>query len=319
MMIRAGLAIVTAVAVWSSAQDSQQPPVFRSSANAVLVDVSVRDGNRRAITGLTAADFTVTDNGVAQTVDAVSFGQLPIDVTVGLDISRSVTGKLQESLRAAVGQLMRDLRRGDRLKLILFNMRLARTIDFTTDVSQVERAIATATAGGATALFDALSLAMVSASQPERRQLIVFFTDGNDASSTTSRKMLQQISERTRATVTFVLSPTASMVSKTNTMTPSVSVPNRIADVPLPGSALNSFVFDPAIRQLAADTGGTVLTTELSNSLGMMFLQALDRFRSAYVLYYSPKGVDRTGFHLINVTVNRPGAVVQARRGYSGG
>ena len=319
MIGRTGVLIASIAALCSGLQDPQQPPVFRAAANAVIVDVSVRDSSRRTMTDLTAADFTVMDNGVAQAVDTVSYGRLPIDVTVGLDISRSVSGPLQESLRTAVGQLMRDLRRGDRLKLMLFNMRLSRTIGFTTDVSLVERAIATATPGGGTALFDALSVAMVSASEPDRRQLIVFFTDGSDASSTTSRQMLARVSERTRATVTFVLSPTAPLVSKTNTMAPSVSIQNRIPDMPMPGSSSSQFVMDPAIRQLADDTGGSVLTTSLSNSLGPMFLQALDRFRSAYVLYYSPKGVERSGFHRLEVSVNRPGAVVQARRGYFGG
>lgn len=307
MTVRTALIIVAAAAISLEAQDPQQPPTFRSSANAVMVDVSVRDAQRRVLTDLTAADFTVTDNGVPQQVDDVSYGKLPIDVTVGLDISRSVTGPLQNSLRAAVAQLMRDLRKGDRLKLMLFNMRLNRIVDFTTDVSQIERAIAAATPSGGTALFDALGVAMISASDPNRRQLIVFFTDGSDTSSTTSATMLARISERTRATVTFVLSPIVSALPVTSTLRPS------------PTTSQNVVFFNSAIRQLANDTGGQMLTTSLASSLNVMFLQALNNYRTAYVLYYSPKGVDRTGFHSIEVSVNRPGAVVQARRGYFGG
>ena len=318
MRLRTALIIVAAAAISLDAQDPQQPPVFRASANAVMVDVSVRDAQRRVLTDLTAADFTVTDNGVPQQVDDVSYGKLPIDVTVGLDISRSVTGPLQDSLRAAVAQLMRDLRKGDRLKLMLFNMRLNRIVDFTTDVSQIERAIAAATPSGGTALFDALSVAMISASDPNRRQLIVFFTDGSDTSSTTSATMLAKISERTRATVTFVLSPIVSALPTTSTLRPSVTVgTGQLAPSPTPRQ--NIVFFGSALRQLANDTGGQMLTTSLSSSLSVMFLQALNNYRTAYVLYYSPKGVDRAGFHAIEVSVNRPGAVVQARRGYFGG
>jgi len=295
-------------------QNPQQPPVFRSGASAVMVDVNVRDSSRRVLTDLGAADFTVQDNGVPQQVDDVSYGKLPIDVTVGLDISYSVTGPLLDQLRRAVSQLMRDLRKGDRLKLMLFNMRFARTVDFTTDIAQVERAMQVASAGGGTALFDTLSVALVTASDPNRRQLIVFFTDGNDATSTTSRATLEKIAQRSRATVSFVVWPTASALPPAGP-TPSVSMTSPLAPA-LRASTSRVVVIDPVVQALAADTGGTWLMGSASGMLGTMFLQILDNFRTTYVLYYSPRGVDQGGFHTISVTVNRPGAIVQARRGY---
>jgi VWFA-related protein len=295
-------------------QDPQQPPVFRSGASAVMVDVSVRDASRRVLTGLGAADFTVLDNGVAQQVDDVSYGRLPIDVTVGLDISYSVTGPLLDQLRRAVSQLMRDLRKGDRLKLMLFNMRLSRTVGFTTDIAQVERAMQSATASGGTALFDALSVAMISASDPDRRQLIMFFTDGNDATSTTLPATLEQIAQRSRATVSFVVLPSVSTVGPTAPK-PAVSAATTNLPPLLGAGNARVVVIDPVVRNLAADTGGT-LQIAGSGILGQMFLQVLDNFRTTYVLYYSPRGVEKGGFHTISVTVNRPGATVQARRGY---
>ncbi len=330
-MRRVLVSAVLAIAAWGAAagastppgraQDPQQPPVFRSGASAVMVDVSVRDDSRRVLTGLGAADFTVFDNGVAQQVDDVSFGKLPIDVTVGLDISYSVTGPLLEQLRRAVTQLMRDLSRGDRLKLMLFNMRLNRTVDFTTDNSQVDRAMRAAVAGGGTALFDTLSVAMISASDPDRRQLVVFFTDGNDATSTTSPATLARVAERSRATVSFVVLPTVStVVPGASTGPKPVNSLTTSSQRPLIGATASSIILvNPAVSRLAADTGGSLLITSASGNLGPVFLQVLDRFRATYVLYYSPRGVDRTGFHTISVTVNRPGAVVQARRGYFGG
>jgi hypothetical protein len=54
-------------------------------------------------------------------------------------------------------------------------------------------------------------------------------------------------------------------------------------------------------------------------NLGSVFRKILDDFRSSYVLFYSPTGVERTGFHTITVNVTRPGLVVTARRGYFGG
>ena len=322
-MTRTAAIAIVALAASLAAQNPQQAPVFRAGASAVEVDVSVRDSSRRTLADLTAADFTVLDNGVAQQVDDVSFGKLPIDVTVGLDISGSVGGPLLDRLRVAIRQLMGDLKKEDRLKLMVFNMRFSQTIDFTTDVAQIDRAVRSAGAIGGTALYDALSVAMITAAEPGRRQLIVFFTDGNDTSSTTSPATLLKVAERTRATVSLVLLPTVSTLGRDRVET-SASAPYSTAYTNLPGLAglpPNSSVtyVDSALNKLASDTGGVVLSTSDGSSLGPTFLQVLDRFRSAYVLFYSPKGVDRGGFHTLTVTVKRPGAVIEARRGYFGG
>jgi VWFA-related protein len=287
-----------------SRQASQDPaPAFRSGASAIGVDVTVHDRSRRAITGLTAADFQVFDNGVLQRVDDVSYGKLPIDVTVALDVSYSVTGALLERLRDGVAQLMGDLGPQDRLKLVLFNMRVNRTIDFTTDVKAVERAIRGAVAGGGTALLDAISVTLVSAPVPDRRQLIVFFTDGSDTSSTTPPEMLTGIAQRTRATLTFVMPlPDQTVTTAAGRRTPSSPA--------LPGGSL--------FASLVRETGGSILHVGPSTNLSATFRRALSEFRSAYVLYYTARGVDRPGYHALEVKVNRDGAEVQARRGYFG-
>jgi VWFA-related protein len=55
------------------AQDSNpQQPVFRADVDLIEMDVSVLDRNRRPVRGLTAADFTVTEDGRPQRIVAVS-------------------------------------------------------------------------------------------------------------------------------------------------------------------------------------------------------------------------------------------------------
>ena len=142
-------------------------------------------------------------------------------------------------------------------------------------------------------------------------------TDGHPA--TGPQAPGDESSHRSRATVSFVLLPSLSTVTPAGP-TPSVTAAT-MPGVAGPGgtSAARVVVLDSAVRGLAADTGGTVLTASASGMLGTMFMQILNNFRTTYVLYYSPRGVDPGGFHTISVTVNRPGASVQARRGYFGG
>ncbi len=304
------LTLAVALTQASGAQDPQRP-VFRSSAAAVAVDVNVRDRAGRPVTGLSGEDFEIYDNGVLQQVETVSYGKLPIDVTVALDVSHSVSGATLDRLQRGVVQLMRDLGRDDRLKLVLFNMRVSRVTNFTREVKVVEAAMREAAAAGGTALFDAISVTLTSESSPDRRQLIVFFTDGRDSSSTTGIDTLTEVAQRTRATLTFVM-PRASVPPIIITRSGPIGLPlsttiQRMGPTP-PHQAL--------LAHLAAETGGSVLPVASGVDLGATFRRVLSEFRSTYVLYYTPKGVEIPGYHTIDVKVRRENANPQARRGY---
>ncbi len=285
----------------------EQLPTFRSMANAVAVDVTVRDNKRKSVVGLKASDFEIYDNGIRQEVAGISYGKLPIDVTVALDVSFSVTGLMLERLRSGVVTLMRDLAREDRLKLMLFNSRVARVVDFTNDEQKVEAAIKNAAAGGGTALFDSISVALASATPRDRRQLVVVFTDGNDSTSTTQPATLTNVALRTRAAVTMVLPGQGPVVVSGSTAAQQMAASMKMSLMPQP--------YDGFFQSLALATGGSVVRTNASSDLNTVFRQILEEFRSAYVLLYDAKGVE-SGYHELQVKVKRNGVIVSARRGY---
>jgi len=285
----------------------EQLPTFRSMANAVAVDVTVRDSKRKSVVGLRPADFEVYDNGVRQDVAELSYGKLPIDVTVALDVSFSVTGLTLERLRSGVVTLIRDLAREDRLKLLLFNSRVARVVDFTNDERKVEAAIKGAAAGGGTALFDSISVALAASAPRDRRQLVVVFTDGNDSTSITQPATLTSVALRTRAAVTMVLPGSGPIL-----VTGSSSAQQMLASMKM---SLTPHPYDEFLQSLAKATGGSVVRTDASSDLNTVFSKILEEFRSAYVLLYDAKGVER-GYHELDVRVKRDGVSVSARRGY---
>ena len=306
VLIAGGVALSVYAAI--SAQQpppAQPPPTFRAGAAAVMVDVTVQQRGR-PVTNLQVADFVVLDNGVAQEIATMSYGKLPIDVTVALDVSYSVTGDLLTRLRRGIGQLMGDLGKEDRLKLMLFSSRITRVVDFTTDVTAVDRALRTTAAGGGTALLDAVSTALISASHADRRHLIVFFTDGRDSASVTSPDALVAVAQRTTARLTAVVPMTVSV-------NPLVAPAAAQA-----GLRAQMAPLDP-LRRAAAETGGAMMTFSGPMDIGATFRRILDEFRSTYVLHYTPRGVERTGFHTLDVSVKRDGVLVKARRGYFGG
>lgn len=80
-MVRRAVGVVALFVVWTAvfvAQSSQpQTPVFRAITNLVQLDVSVLDKNRQPVRGLTAADFTVLEDGKPQRLAAFSAVDVP--------------------------------------------------------------------------------------------------------------------------------------------------------------------------------------------------------------------------------------------------
>jgi VWFA-related protein len=70
-----------------AASSAQQPPTFRSGVALVQMDVTVLDKDRRPVTGLAAADFTVLEDGVERPVAAFTAvdlsGDTPSNVAGG--------------------------------------------------------------------------------------------------------------------------------------------------------------------------------------------------------------------------------------------
>jgi VWFA-related protein len=290
-----GCAMAIAAAAPARAQDPS--PVFRAGADAVTVEASVRR-DRRPVIGLKASDFELLDNGVRQDITEISYEKLPIDVTVLLDVSASVTGSALDELRRALKQLRSDFGAQDRLRLVTFNMRVKRLVDFSDPAPAADVALASLNGGGSSAVFDSLAVALASPATNARRQLIVLFSDGQDSSSITDGDTLLDVARRSTPTVAVVLaSPSlqrAASILRHTTKT----------------------VGDMA-QQIATDTGGFVATIAPGDNITSTFRRVLEQFRTTYVLYFTPKGVDPKGAHTLDVRVKRDKVEVRARRGYA--
>jgi len=295
------LAALGAVLLLGQSAPQQEPPTtFRSSADVVSVEASVRR-EKRPVSGLKLSDFELLDNGVAQEISDLSYERLPIDVTVVLDVSASVTGAVLDQLRQSVRQLKADLGARDRLKLIAFNMQVRKLADFEAPAAATDAAFASLSGHGSSAIFDSVAVALAAPAPEGRRHLIVLFSDGQDSSSITDPELLFEVARRTTPTVDIVL---ASAVPE-HTASPFSRSPGR-----------PPITIGRLYEQLARETGGIVVPTASGDSLASTFRRVLADFRSSYVLYFTPRGVDRTGSHTLEVRVKQEGAEVRARRGY---
>lgn len=294
----AAVAAATAVATAQS-----QTPVFHLRTDTVAVTASVKRGNR-VVANLTAADFRLTDNGVEQTVEAVSVESVPIDVTLFLDTSGSTAGKLDEMKRDVQG-IIRLLRPGDRFRLLTIGDSVDQPVPWVPAGTAVD--LSFGAVGGISLIQDALAMALLHRSDPDRRHLIVGFTDRQDCGSLVSSGMLREMASRSEAVLHLVDQSGGGGESNYRVRTCS---PTARPD----GAAI--------IQEAAERTGGELHTGSFffrSRSLLNGFERIFDDFRQSYVLRYSPTGVAPEGWHAIAVSVPAESrATIRARRGYFG-
>ena len=300
------------------AQQTSQQPTFRSVTDSVAVDVSVRQGTS-VVTTLTASDFRVLDNGVPQEVLTATYGKVPIDVTVALDTSFSERGAGLARLERGVIALASGLVPGDRLRLVAFNEDVRRVVDFTASQPDIAAALQTMTAAGGTAMFDALATSMIAPTDPGRRQLVMAFTDGADTASTTEPAELVETGRRSSSTVSVVVP--RSVIALSLPARPAMSALGQPFPVVISGElspVMREYV--RTLTQLTTLTGGRMIPDPGPPSdLGTSFRSALEAFRSSYVIFFSPKGVDRAGFHTLTVSVpGHSSYTIHARAGYFG-
>jgi len=318
-------AVTTDVATAST--DRQTRPLFRATTSAVSVDAAVLNG-RRPVEGLTAADFELRDNGVVQTIESVSVDGLPLDVTVVLDLRdiayavhlytassapRSTVVEDATSQGVAdTAQLSALLRPDDRLRIVTA----------TRDVSEPHplqgvggRAVHRVPREqmSASALYDAVFTALARRTPPDRRHLVLVFTDGFDgASITTSRQLLAAAATSDALVQVFRRDTAGEFFRRNGTRDETLGLAARWL--------LHSH--DPdLLPALAEATSGTLeRVTSTGQSVVADVKRTLDSFRQRYILRYRPAGVDAGGWHALSVRVIKPGKfTVQARRGYDGG
>jgi len=282
------IAVLIAAACAIGTPAAQQQSVFKSGVDVVFVDVSVTS-HRTPVRDLKTADFALTDNGVPQSIEALSVEAMPIDVTLLLDVSGSVGAGVLQGLKRAIDDTANALNARDRVRLMTFSHEVRQLFPYQAGATPAR--LEMLAAGGATSLYDALAAAMMQARPSGRRQMILVFTDGADSKSFMDAPALLQLSGISESVVHFA-----------------VGIQRGSTDVP----------HKSQLAGIAAATGGDVTTFRVDNAIPTTFRDILDRFRTSYVLRYTPQGVPREGWHNVTVGVRKGNYEIRAKKGWQG-
>jgi Ca-activated chloride channel family protein len=309
------LAVTLAAIAAMWIQPTQPPatpgePTFRTRTSGVRIDVLVTDGDR-PIPNLTAADFELIDNGVAQEVEVTTLRDVPVDVIIVLDTSASLGDDGLRHLLGATDTLLGSLRAGDRAALVTFSRAVMMRSALTPTHESVRDMLKGLKAEGTTSVIDATYVATTLRTQADRSTLLLVFSDGIDTASwLRPDKVLGTV--RRSAVV-----PYAVVVGEASAMMTDVpgAAPTRPPGQPgQPGPREPVDATESFLRDLVVTGGGLFMPAAETRQLERRFAEALDNFRQRYVLTYTPRTVDAPGWHPVTVKVK--GRRVRARAGY---
>ena len=130
--------IVAGVPLAAQVPADQPPPKFRSAADLVSIQASVRDKRGRPVKGLTSSDFEVLDNGQRRPIVSLrSDRESPVSLAIVVDMSGSMSvGPRIAMARKAFLSLLAQLRDGqDELAVFTFDSTLHERQPFTKNLA----------------------------------------------------------------------------------------------------------------------------------------------------------------------------------------
>jgi Ca-activated chloride channel family protein len=296
----AAAALSAAVLAAQTVTNQPARDVFRSGIEVVSLNVTVRDRTNRGVPDLSAADFSVFENGARQEIVEVSRRRLPLSLSFLVDTSGSMYNKL-DMAEAAAMEFVRQLGPSDKAAVIAFDHRVQVLQPLTSDQANLERAIRSIVLGGATALFNAIYIALkdlegVRALRLEdiRRQAIVVLSDGDDTASLVPFEDVRELAARSHTAI--------------------YAIGIHPRDRPgAPQSSEGDFV----LRRLAQQTGGMAFFPQSADELSRIYHDVAEELTTQYFVAYVPTNTQRDGkWRTVNVRVERPNCAVRTRSGY---
>ena len=264
---------------------------FKSGIEEVAVSVTVHGRSSERVTDLRQTDFRILDDGRPVKIEVFGNARRPARIMLLLDTSASMSGslaRLQSAARAFLARLAPD----DSVRLGTFSdhLRLSPTFVPASDESLARMPMSAGS--NVTVLYGALVEACGAFDDGEHR-VIVVVSDGADTASIASERTVMQRATHAGVTI-YAIGLNSRFLERGRSV---VRGP------------------DPALRDIAEDSGGTYVFGEQSGDLTELLAPILDELHHEYILGFIPAQADGR-IHSLVVRVTRPDVVVRARRHY---
>ncbi|MCC6860149.1 MAG: VWA domain-containing protein [Bryobacterales bacterium] len=316
--------ILAAAGLWPQAArqpaqkpDEELPAPIQVDVELVNILCSVRDRRGGLVANLEKDDFTVVEDGKAQTVKYFSReSDLPLTIGLLVDVSVSQANLIDIERRAASQFFSQVLRKKDLAFLMSFGEEAELLQDYTNSAALLERGldklrvssspsgmhpgpVPTISRPRGTVLFDAVYLAAREQLKNQvGRKALVLITDGVDQGSRVRLEEAIEAAHRADAIVysIYYYDPSAYYGH---------------------GGMTFGGVSDSDIKRMSEQTGGRLLKVSRKNTLEKVFEDIQQEMRSQYSIGYTSSN-DRKdgGFRRLEVRTRNKDLKVQARKGY---
>ena len=286
-------------------QPSGPATTFRSGIDLVALTVVVTDSKANFVSGLTAENFAVYEDGVQQDVSFFAAGDVPLDLAILLDTSASMTDKIGTAQQAAVG-FASTLGQGDRITVVDIKDATQILAPLSGDVEAATRAILSTVPRGGTALYNGLYLTLKEMTKQRRlngdvrHQSIVVLSDGDDTASLIGFDDVMALAKASGISIYTVMLRSRGTASHTAS------------------SARYFSQSEFGMKSLAQETGARAFFPNDITELAGVYTLIAAELANQYALGYVSKNPKRDGAYrrLIVRVSDRPGVQTRTRSGY---
>jgi VWFA-related protein len=277
---------------------------LKIDADLVLTDVLVEDRTTHLPVGsLTAEDFQVREDGVAQRIEYLSHDTLPLSIIFLFDLTDTVRPVLKP-LAAGARTVLDQLRPQDEAAVMVFYSTTQLVQPFTRNHALLAAAIDKAsglTTREATFLNEVVfqaTEAMAQASVAQSRHVLLFLTDGT---SNVPNAALRKLYGKSAPARLHTEPEAMDALLRSGTVAAALIERSALSDMDIstrympPFGPLMRIGPDPGnVRKYAEQSGGIVLNSSKQQVAARM-AELIDELRSRYTLGYRPTPTQPSG------------------------
>jgi Ca-activated chloride channel family protein len=298
-------------------QAGQASQTYRGGTDLVAVYATVTDESGRLVYDLQKSDFTVTDNGKVQPVVFFSNDVQPITIVVMLDRSGSMASNftlVQEATDELISRLLPD----DKARIGSLSHQIQILPGtFTNDHDELKRIVRYDMQQiGPSPVWTAVDRSITALLPEGGRRVVLLFSDGHDSPERGQvHTDVKDIMWRTKVDEIMVYA--IGFASEAPQLSAPYLVRPRPGFPPTMSRTLSVHMQppDPALKDLAAQSGGGYFELDERLDLRATFARVADELHHQYLLGFAPKKLDDKE-HKLQVKVSRPDLTVRARRSY---
>jgi Ca-activated chloride channel family protein len=327
--------------------DQDITPQIKVQSTLVTTPVTVINHSGDFVSDLDEKYFKVFDNGVAQRIERFDIGSEVVALVILVQTNDSVASLLGQV--RPLGPMFSDLLLGPsgQAAVMTFSDRVRVVQQFGDDREGLNRALESLQSFGSKArLNDATmqALALLESRPKTERRIIVVFSDGSDHGSENDQADVVRRATNDETTIyglhlsrmealmrdkpdqgkpmdpldANVTRPTAPGTVPTSTNasntwgTPIPGIPILTAI----GQTVSSEFLKNALEGYAGFTGGVYYSHWTKTALQDQLNRICSEVHTQYELAYIPSTLSETGFHRIQIRIEKPGLRVRARAGY---